>query len=445
MSRTEATIFVAISSILFIVCARMLGPLTFALAPLALAIDFGPAGHVFVGAAPNAIVALDVNDDARLDLVTANASQSGVSLLRGKGDGSFLARIDFPSAGAARGLTIADVNADGFDDVAVVNVAGGTVSLLLGNGTTLVPGGRFRAGAAPQAVAADDVDADGYVDLVTASTSGPSVTVLLGQGDGTFAAPVGYATRTGSYSVVITDVDNDGVSDIVSTDSLANTLSFLIGNGDGTFQPARQSSPVGARPRWVSLGAAGLYVASLGGAGGVGSGVYLVALDGGPSTRYAVGSAPGWVAIDDFDQDGYEDLVATRSGANRVVVRGGQDAALSTLVVGKSPSGAAIADFNEDSIPDLAVANRGSNRVTVFLNDGQEAPPGATCVVPRLARATLPVARVAVRAGGCTVGRVTRKYSRVRKGRVIAQRPKAGTRLPAGASVALVLSRGPRR
>jgi hypothetical protein len=416
-----------------------------ALAPLALAIDFGPPGQVLVGPAPVAIVVLDVNDDAKLDLVTANASRSGVSLLRGKGDGSFLARIDLPAAGAARGLTIADVNTDGFDDVAVANVTGGTVSLLLGNGSTLVPGGRFRAGDGPQAVAADDVDSDGNVDLVTANTSGPAVSVVLGQGDGTFAAPVGYRTRTGSYSVAIIDVDGDGILDIVSTDSLANTLSFLIGNGDGTFQPARQSSPVGARPRWVTMGTEGLYVASLGGAGGVGSGVYVVSLDGGPSTRYVVGSAPGWVAVDDFNQDGYEDIVATRPGSNRVAVRYGQDAVLLQLAVGKSPSGGAIADFNEDSIPDLVVANRGSNRVTLFLNDGQEAPPGATCVVPRLARATLPVARAAVRAGGCTVGRVTRKYSRVRKGRVIAQRPKAGTRLPAGASVALVLSRGPRR
>lgn len=416
-----------------------------ALVPLALAIDFGPPGQVLVGAAPAAVVALDVNDDSRLDLVTANASPSGVSLLRGKGDGSFLARIDIPAAGAARGLTIADVNSDGLDDVAVANVAGGTVSLLLGNGTTLVPGGRFRAGAAPQAVAADDLDGDGNVDLVTASTSGPAVSVLLGQGDGTFAAAVGYQARTGSYSVAITDVDADGVLDIVSTDSLANTLSFLIGNGDGTFQPARQSSPVGARPRWVTVGADGLYVASLGGVGGVESGVYVVSLDGGPATRYAVGSAPGWVAVDDFNQDGNEDIVVTRPGANRVAVRYGQDAVLLPLAVGKSPSGGAIADLNGDLIPDLAVANRGSNRLTLFLNDGQEAPPGATCVVPKLARASLPVAKVAVRRGGCTVGRVTRKYSRVRKGRVIAQRPKAGTRLPAGASVALVLSRGPRR
>jgi len=40
MSRTEATLFVAVSSLLFVFCAWQLGPLTFALSPLALAIVF---------------------------------------------------------------------------------------------------------------------------------------------------------------------------------------------------------------------------------------------------------------------------------------------------------------------------------------------------------------------------------------------------------------------
>lgn len=40
MSRTEATLFVLVSSVLFVACAYQLGPLTFALSPVALAIVF---------------------------------------------------------------------------------------------------------------------------------------------------------------------------------------------------------------------------------------------------------------------------------------------------------------------------------------------------------------------------------------------------------------------
>jgi FG-GAP-like repeat/PASTA domain len=416
-----------------------------ALTPLALAVNFGRAGHVAVGIQPTAIAVVDANDDGRFDLVTATASRSGVSLLRGRGDGTFLPRIDYPSVGAARSLAVADFNGDGWDDLATANVSGNSVSLLLGNGRTFVPGGRFPVGANPQAVAADDLDADGNIDLVTGNTGAqnPFVSVLFGSGDGMFAPPVGYETRTGSYSVAIVDLDGDSILDIASTDSAANTLSFLIGVGDGTFrQPALTSSPVGSRPRWVTVGPLGLYVASLGGPGGAGSGVYAVSLDT-PATRFPVGPSPGWVTVDDLDSDGDGDIVATLPAANRVMVLSGTT--LTAEGTGRSPSAAAVVDLNEDGVPDLAVANRGSNTVSVFLNDGQDLPPGAACVVPRVARKTLAAARSALLGARCTVGRVTRRHSRFRRGLVIAQRPRAGLQLPAGASVALVLSRGPRR
>lgn len=408
-------------------------------APLALGLDFGPPGKVTVGGQPATMALIDANDDGRFDLVTADASRSGVSLLRSRGDGAFLARIDFPSVRAARGLAVADVNGDGFDDVVAANVSGGTVSLLLGNGRTLVPGGRFPAGAAPQAVAADDLDGDGNLDLAVGNTGAGDlhVSVLFGNGDGTFGAPVGYRTPTGTYSVAVVDVDSDGVPDIVSTDSFANTLSFLLGAGDGTFQEARQSEPVGPRPRWVTTGPVGLYVATA-------DGVYAVSLEG-PATRFLVGGPSAWVGVDDLDQDGYEDILAALPGSSRFSVLSGQAGELSTLKVGRSPSAAAVADFNEDGAPDLAVANRGSSTVSVFLNDGHIPPPGSSCVVPRLAGKALPAARTALRDAACTIGRVSRRYSRVRRGRVMAQRPRAGTRLPAGASVSVVLSRGPRR
>ena len=42
----------------------------------------------------------------------------------------------------------------------------------------------------------------------------------------------------------------------------------------------------------------------------------------------------------------------------------------------------------------------------------------------------------------CKAGKVTRKFSKVKKGRVISQRPKPGTSLAAGAKVKLVISKG---
>jgi hypothetical protein len=228
-----------------------------AAAPLALALDFGRSADVAVGPQPSDIAVLYVDDDDHLDLVTANASATGVSILLGNGNGTFRPRIDISEVGAARGIAVGDFNADGWDDVAVANAAGNSVSLLLGNGGTLVPGGRFPVGASPQAVVADDLDSDGNQDLVTANggSRDPAVSILLGLGDGTFGQPDIYDARTGAESVAVTDVDTDGIVDIVSTDSSANTVSFLIGTGEGTFEPGGASRPLAARPWSVTPGA----------------------------------------------------------------------------------------------------------------------------------------------------------------------------------------------
>ena len=74
-------------------------------------------------------------------------------------------------------------------------------------------------------------------------------------------------------------------------------------------------------------------------------------------------------------------------------------------------------------------------------------PPSASrCVVPTVKGRTLAAARRAIVAARCTVGRVSRAYSRtVRSGRVVSQTPRPRLRLRRGAKVNLVVSRGTRR
>jgi hypothetical protein len=72
--------------------------------------------------------------------------------------------------------------------------------------------------------------------------------------------------------------------------------------------------------------------------------------------------------------------------------------------------------------------------------------PAEPCIVPKLAGTTLPVARRRLARTSCRLGRVGRAYSRkVRRGRIISQRPKAGRRLGYGTAVNVVLSRGRKR
>jgi beta-lactam-binding protein with PASTA domain len=65
------------------------------------------------------------------------------------------------------------------------------------------------------------------------------------------------------------------------------------------------------------------------------------------------------------------------------------------------------------------------------------------CVVPKVVGMQLVAARIYIQAGGCRVGRVVRIGSiSVGRRRVMAQRPRAGRRLPARTRVHLVVSAG---
>jgi hypothetical protein len=66
------------------------------------------------------------------------------------------------------------------------------------------------------------------------------------------------------------------------------------------------------------------------------------------------------------------------------------------------------------------------------------------CIVPLLKRRTLTAARARLRAAHCRLGSVRRAYSKVRRGRIVSQRPRKGTELPDRGKVSVVISRGRR-
>jgi PASTA domain len=67
----------------------------------------------------------------------------------------------------------------------------------------------------------------------------------------------------------------------------------------------------------------------------------------------------------------------------------------------------------------------------------------AFCVVPRLTGKTVRVAKRTLKTAHCTLGNVTKAYSRrIARGLIIRQRPAAGAKRPNGAGVSVVVSRG---
>jgi hypothetical protein len=89
-------------------------------------------------------------------------------------------------------------------------------------------------------------------------------------------------------------------------------------------------------------------------------------------------------------------------------------------------------------------AGNGNYNVAPEVTETVNAVP-APCVVPKIKAKRLKAAKRALRAHSCSLGKVTRTFSnRVKRGRVISQRPKPGRHLRHGSKVRLVISKGRR-
>ena len=100
--------------------------------------------------------------------------------------------------------------------------------------------------------------------------------------------------------------------------------------------------------------------------------------------QYPTGLEAGPVASDDFDQDGFADLVmaSTGSGQNAVaILRGRGDGtfgAPEAYLNGSSSFGLAVADLNGDALPDVVTADRNELSMSVLLDQ----PDGALFAAP---------------------------------------------------------------
>jgi hypothetical protein len=294
---------------------------------------FQPAVRYPAGSDPYTIVVGYFKGDDKLDVAVANIGYEGlssISVLLGRGDGTFSEARSYPSNDHPTKLAIADFNGDGKVDLVVGNKLDSAVSVLLGNGDgTFQKPIKYSVGSYPYSVAVGDFNGHKKQDLVVANNVSHSLSILMGKGDGTFAFHEDWPVDTGTwgpYSVQVGDFDRDGNADLVITDYSNSGVGLLLGNGDGTFQG---------------------------------------------KTAFRTDAGPFDVVIADFDGDGKLD-VATANNSNRVsVLLGNGDGTFQSAqsYPGEaSPCSIAVGDFNGDGRPDLVTANRGGDSVSVLLN-----------------------------------------------------------------------------
>jgi FG-GAP-like repeat/Bacterial Ig-like domain len=212
----------------------------------------------------------DFNGDGITDLVTSNAMAGDLSILLGKGDGTFMP-TQKPQVGAKpRGVAVLDVDGDGDMDIVNTNSDDSTMSLLLNDGTGHFPTSQangivfFDAGHGQRTVSTEyglmtgDMNEDGIMDLVIGAQGlagqNAGVVINTGNGDGTFSFASLAGPSTDGWQVSVGDLNKDGHEDVGTADNGKNTMTTLLGAGAASVQVSQTLSAMLSEPTAIDFG-----------------------------------------------------------------------------------------------------------------------------------------------------------------------------------------------
>lgn len=294
------------------------------------------------------VVLADIDNDGRPDMIVA--TQSGLELLIGKGDGTFSLLEKVP--GEILQVAAADLNGDGRPDLVILSQddTEQTASVVVWLNEA-IPGSvgftvqSYRALWPAVGLAVGDFLRTGSPDIAVigaGSSQGALLMTLANRGDGTFGVDAqNLLPGVDPSSIVAGRVGGDVTEGLVIMDGLHQTLTaFLYAGGLIGFLPAGQ----------IALPTEG--------------------------TNFSL-------ALADLNGDGLGDLIVSDLDESQLFVlvnAGGATFNYAGVYATSAPSQLAVGDFNGDGVSDLAIA--GGNGIEVLINETKPDSEGARFASP---------------------------------------------------------------
>ncbi len=340
------------------------------------------------GAAPSDAKAADVDGDGLADLVVINASAATLTVLRGRGDGSFERVPDVPTVAAPVALALGDFTGDQRPDAAILSASGALLAVHVNRGDGTFDAAQSLAlSATGHDIASADFDADGREDLFVAHRDARLLTHLASLGNGAFRIVSESPTPHYPWCIEPADVNGDGRPDLgvgLLSGGQYNAIRVLLNDRGAGFHPPIDSvilrQPVDLAfgrfnhdglPDAATVDRHAGIVTSLIGAG---DGTFS-------QQRFALANGqPEAIVAADMNRDGIDDVVSVHSYFTRVsTLVGLGDGGFALPLWQNLPPQAmdvTAADFDADGFPDIAATHAfpQSDVVTVLIN---ESLPGA--------------------------------------------------------------------